>query len=194
MNAPPDPGASLRRITLRAALMLLPAVALAVAAPWALRQLRPAARPPSAEALARLEDASAAVAPPGGEAEPPTRPPEGPTSAQIEQNREAQIALGRAQKEGWESVTVITPRSARAGDDGLETLPFHGFGVSVDSTPEGATVLVDGEELGETPLVASVKCAPGTDVKVRIERPPHRAQERLVRCRADTLVKLRFTF
>jgi hypothetical protein len=191
VNAPPDPGASLRRITMRAALMLIPAVAVVVAAPWALRRLRPAARPPSAEVLARLE--GGALAPPGEDAAERPRLPERPTDEQIEKARATQVALGKAQK-GWESVTVITPRSARAGDDGLESMPFHGFGVSVDSAPEGATVLVDGEEMGETPLVASVKCTPGADVQVRVEKPPRPAQEKVVRCRADTLVKLRFTF
>jgi hypothetical protein len=187
VNAPHDPGASLSRITLRASLLLVPLVALAVAAPRILRMVRSATQ--SAPQLARLQADGGLAAPPGAEPAPPPRPPESPTPEQIEKAREAQVALGRAQK-GWESVTVIMPRVAKAGDDGLETLPFQGFGVSVDSAPEGAKVLVGGEELGETPLVAGVKCEPGSDVVVRVEKKGLAARQRAIRCRADTLVKL----
>jgi hypothetical protein len=122
-----------------------------------------------------------------GRAAPP--PGAGPTPEQIAKAAEAQEALRRAEK-GWESVTLIAPRAAKRGEDGLETLPFQGFGVSVESVPEGARVIVGGEELGETPLVAGVRCAPGTEVTVRIEKAPRPAQERVLRCRPDTLVKL----
>jgi hypothetical protein len=180
-----DPSASLRRIAFRAALLALPLLALGLGAPRLVRLLRPVAPPRPAERLAGIPPIPGEA---GGE-EPPPKPPESPTPEQIEKAREAQVALGRAQK-GWESVTVITPRAARVGEDGLETLPFEGFGLSVDSAPAGARVFAGADELGETPLLASVACAPGSDVKVRVEKPPLPAWERTVRCRADTLVKL----
>lgn len=164
--------------------LLLPLVGLGVGAPRLLRLLRP--NPPQpAELLAGIERDVGAP----GRDEPPPKPPESPTPEQIEKAREAQVALGRAQK-GWESVTVISPRSARVGEDGLETLPFHGFGLQVDSAPDGASVAAGAEALGETPLLASVSCAPGSEVKVRVEKPPLPAWEKVLHCRADTLVKL----
>lgn len=186
MNPPTDPSASTRRIAARAAFLLVPLAVLALVAPRAIRLLRPGA-PAPAELLAGVPREPAA--PPQ---ETPPKPPESPSPEQIERAREAQVALGRAQK-GWESVTLIAPRAARLGEGGLETLPFQGFGISVDSTPVGARVLADGEELGETPLLASVRCTPGNEVRVRVEKPPLRAWERTVRCRADTLVKLAAT-
>lgn len=179
------PTGSLRRIATRAAWFVVPAVALALGAPVVVKRLRS----PS-ELMARLQREAA---PPGGAAEQePARPPppEGPTPEQIEGAREAQVALGKAQR-GWESVTLIAPRDARRGEDGLETRPFQGFGVEVESEPAGARVLAGGADLGETPLLASVPCTVGSDVAVRVEKAPLRPWERTVRCRADTLVRLR---
>lgn len=183
-----DPASSARRLLWRAGLLALPMAALALAAPRVVRLLRPdAAR--KADLLARLEAEGAGGRARPAEESPPPRPPDGPTREQIEAGRRAQVALGEAQA-GWERVTVIAPREARRGPDGLEALPFHGFGVQVDSAPEGAQVLVGGESLGETPLVASLKCAPGSEVAVRVVKAPLPAFERTVRCRADTLVRL----
>lgn len=182
MTSSTDPGAASRRLVARALFLVLPMVAIGVALPRVIRHLRgPTAVPTS------LDGPLVPGAAPSPEAPPPK--PESPTPEQIEKAREAKVALGRAEK-GWEKVTVIAPRAGIVGEDGLETLPFQGFGVSVDSEPVGATVTAGGVELGETPLVASVRCAPGSDVKVRVEKPPLPAWERAVRCRADTLVKL----
>jgi hypothetical protein len=176
---------SLLRIVTRAVLLLLPLLALAVGAPRLMRLLRPPPRP-GAQQLAPL--APTEVDPAQEKAEPP-RPPDGPTRDQIEKAHATQVELGRAQK-GWEAVTILSPREANVGEDGLPALPFDGFGLSVESTPAGATVLVDGEAKGETPLLASLRCASGAEVKIRVEKPPLPAWERTVRCRKDTLVKL----
>jgi hypothetical protein len=70
--------------------------------------------------------------------------------------------------------------------------PFEGFGLSVESRPAGARVLVDGRDAGETPIVTTVDCAPGQPVEVRVERRGFRSARREVRCRADALLELSF--
>lgn len=170
---------------------MLPIVAVAVAMPRALRLLRPDASRQT-ETLTGLQGAGAVPSAPGQEDTPPPKVPEAPTPEQIAAAKEAQVELGEAQS-GWEKVTVIMPRAARPGADGLETLPFEGFALSVDSAPPGAEVRVDGVPLGETPLLANVGCPPGRDLEVRVEKAPLPAQARKVRCRADTLVKLSVT-
>jgi hypothetical protein len=68
--------------------------------------------------------------------------------------------------------------------------PFQGFGLSVESSPSGARLLVDGRDVGETPIVATVDCAPGQEVEVRVERRGFRPERRAVRCRSDALLEL----
>jgi hypothetical protein len=70
--------------------------------------------------------------------------------------------------------------------------PFQGFGLSIDTTPAGARVLIGGVEAGETPLVAGVDCAPGAEVAVAVELRGYRTVRRTVRCRADALLELAF--
>jgi len=53
-------------------------------------------------------------------------------------------------------------------------------------------VRVNGAALGETPLVASVDCAPGEPVEVRVAAAGRREARRTTTCRADALVELRF--
>lgn len=99
--------------------------------------------------------------------------------------------LSRLEAQNWSHVEIIAPREQR-GDPakGEARSPFQGFAISVTSSPEGARVLVDGDEKGETPLAASVDCEPGREVQVSVEKAGYRAQRRAVRCRADALVRL----
>jgi len=104
--------------------------------------------------------------------------------------RAANEDLARIEAQGWSRVEILSPnRERRDPETGEVTAPFQGFGISVDSTPAGARVFVDGGEMGDTPLVASMDCEPGREVEVRVEKAGYRAQRRAVRCRADTLVR-----
>jgi hypothetical protein len=85
---------------------------------------------------------------------------------------------------------TLTPRQASAGADGERVAPFHGFGVQVDSDPAGARVFVDEAEIGETPLLASVRCDEGATVRVRVEKAGRAAWTKTTRCRKDALVAL----
>jgi hypothetical protein len=99
-----------------------------------------------------------------------------------------------AASRAWSRAETIAPSGDRVDPaTGEVTAPFQGFAVSVDSEPEGARVLVDGVEVGETPIVASVGCSPGVSVEVRVEKRPYRARRLVTSCRADTLVRLSAT-
>jgi hypothetical protein len=190
-----------RRFAIWAAFLVLPLVLAAVALPMIRRHLAAPGQPlAQAGAAARaLEGSSAARAAQadaalegGGSARtspPPPQRRDGPTTAEIEAARAAQDELARAQR-GWQRAEVLAPRQASRAADGELVAPFQGFGLSVESSPAGATVRVDGRELGQTPLVASIDCAPGAALKVRVERRSLRPVERTVRCRADALVTL----
>lgn len=194
MSREPSP----RRFAIWAASLALPLVLGAAVLPLVRRHLAgpghpldqaaAAARGAEAVTAARAAQADAAAGgtgAAGGEAAPPRR--EGPTGAEISAARAAEEALAKAQR-GWQRSETMAPREARPGPDGELVAPWQGFGLSVESTPAGATVLVEGREVGETPLVTSVDCTPGTQVAVRVERRPLRPASRTVRCRADALV------
>ena len=105
--------------------------------------------------------------------------------------RAAKEELARLEARSWSRAQVFSPGpEERDPATGEVTSPFHGFAISVDSSPSGARVLVDGGEMGETPLAASLDCEPGSDVEVRVEKTGYRPLRRAVRCRADTLVRL----
>ncbi len=105
--------------------------------------------------------------------------------------RAASEELARLEARNWSRAQVLSPGpELRDPATGEVTSPFHGFAISVDSSPSGARVLVDGGENGETPLAASLDCEPGRDVEVRVEKAGYRPLRRAVRCRADTLVRL----
>ena len=181
-----SPGA---RFTRWAIILVLPLVLAAAVMPWILRQVR-AERHALPTALSRtLPDGTVELA---SAAEPP-RVPEAPTVDQIEASRSAELEAGRIQRRNLEGATSYTPRSSTLGADGERTAPFHGFGLSIESSPPGALVRVDGAEVGETPLVASVACQPGKELMVVLERPGLRPARRQVRCRADALLELSFT-
>jgi hypothetical protein len=170
--------------------MLVLAMVLAAAAmPWVLERVRD-------ERLA--VPASLSQAAPGQAAEPadaagPPRPPEAPSTAQIEAARSAQIEAARIQQRNLGAATTYPPRPARLTADGERVAPFHGFGLSIESIPAGARVRLDGSDVGETPILTSVDCAPGRDVEVGLERPGFRPLRRTVRCRADALLELTLT-
>lgn len=206
MSREPSP----RRFAIWAASLVLPLVLAAAALPWIRRAAAPggaqpvagasaaarAAEAATAERARRADDAGGAAgatpAPataPGAEA---PRRPDGPTIEQIEAARAAQEALIEARR-GWAKVETMAPREARRDATGELVAPFQGFGLSVESTPPGATVLVSGRDVGETPLVTTVDCRPGQPVEVRVERRPLRPQVRTVRCRADALVTVQVT-
>lgn len=193
---------SQRRLVAWAAGLLAVLTVSAVALPWIVRRLAPDARRADA---ARAGDGAVGGraaglpalggAPPSPGVAPPApepRQPDGPTVEQIEAARRTQDDLIRAQ-EGWKRIETIAPREARRDAGGELVAPFQGFGLSVESTPPGAAVVVDGRDLGETPLVASVACRPGDPVTVRVERRPLRPQVRTVRCREDALVTVQVT-
>jgi hypothetical protein len=173
-----DPGASARRLSKRAAWLVLPAALVALAGPRVVGHLR------------HRVSAAAVASPPGAAASPAERaaPPEPSTPERIEAAAAAQVALGKAQR-GWERVTVIAPREGRP--EGEEVLPFDGFALAVESAPDGAGVLLDGRHLGETPVMTSVSCAVGQVLRLRVEKAPLPAREATVSCRANALVKLR---
>jgi len=105
--------------------------------------------------------------------------------------RAANEELARVEAQGWSRVEIVSPRQERRDPQtGEVTSPFQGFGISADSTPAGARVLVDGGEMGETPLVASIDCEAGHEVEVRVEKAGFRPHRRTVRCRADALVRV----
>jgi hypothetical protein len=208
VSRPPSP----RRFAVWAGFLVLPLVLAAVAYPWLSRRLGPgggeqaiaraagAARTAEAAAAAVARQADAALGEGGaagssGASRPAgaaPRRPEGPTTAEIEAARAAEVEAARAQR-GWQKAEVLAPREARRDAGGELVAPFHGFGLSVESSPPGAGVRVAGREVGETPLVTSVACQPGAPVEVRVERRPYAPQVRTVRCRADTLLTVQVT-
>lgn len=182
----PYQAASTRRIAARALFLVVPLALGAIAMARVGGPLR-AARKATAD-VAAAQGAQAGT-PPTAEVAPPARPPESPTPEQIEKAYAATKALGEAQR-GWQRVEVFAP-SPPAAPGVEQTAPFQGFGLSLESEPDGASVTVDGRTVGETPLLAGHRCEPGATVKIRVARDPFPARELTTLCRADTLVKLR---
>jgi hypothetical protein len=161
-----DPQASARRVVTRAAVLLLPVVAGALAAPFLMTHL-------------------------GWRAPPePERRDRPPTVEELHASARASGEAAAVERDLWENAAQLAPRDVRADARGELVRPFHGFGLSVASEPPGARVIVDGQELGETPLVTSVHCAPGAEVQVRVEKSPLPPALHQTTCRVDTLVEL----
>ncbi|HTT70849.1 MAG TPA: PEGA domain-containing protein [Anaeromyxobacteraceae bacterium] len=98
--------------------------------------------------------------------------------------------LAELQK-SWIGSETIAPRNDRVDPTSGERIgAFQGFGLLVDSAPAGARVVVNGEEMGTTPLLTTVACVPGDPVEVSLERGADGATA-TTRCRKDALVKLR---
>jgi hypothetical protein len=172
-----------------AILLVAPLVLAAAAMPWVLEKLRTDRRALSAALPRPVTDGT--TAPPG--APEPPRIPDGPSAAQIDAATAAGLEAARLQQRGLAGATTFAPRQARTTAEGERVAPFQGFGLSVESSPSGARLLVDGRDVGETPIVTTVDCAPGQEVEVRVERRGHRAERRAVRCRADALLELSVT-
>jgi hypothetical protein len=164
-------GAALRRIGVVAACLVLGLLASA----FALRGVLGRARDARHSAAALVDGLAAPGALPAERPEPRAASPE---------------ELAALQK-SWIGSESFAPRDDRVDPASGELVaPFHGFGLQVDSVPSGARVLVNGEEMGTSPLLTTVDCRPGDEVTVQLERGGERASAR-TRCRKDRLVKLR---
>jgi hypothetical protein len=175
----PDPallaGRSAHRASWRVALAGAAFVALAAGAALGLRgasgYLRTARR--TAAAATTALDGAAGTSRAEPEAPPPISPSE----------------LADLQK-SWVGSESIAPRSERIDPStGERVLPFHGFGLQVDTAPPGARVLVNDEEMGTSPLLTTVSCRPGDAVEVRAVLGD-RSSTASTRCRKDELVKI----
>jgi hypothetical protein len=103
----------------------------------------------------------------------------------------------KAEKEVAEALSkseMVAPREAQVDPaTGEQVTPFAGgFALSVDSRPDGARVLVNGQEVGETPLLAGVECKPGELLELRLEKRGAKPETRTTRCRKDAVVHLEF--
>ena len=181
-----DRSPSAGRFARWAIVLVAPLILAAVAMPWVLERLRTERRGVTATLRGAAPESAAG---PTAPAEPPRRP-EAPTTAQIEAARAAEVEAARLQQRHLEGATTFAPRQARTTADGERVAPFQGFGLSVESSPAGARVSVDGSEVGETPIVTTVDCAPGHEVEVVVVKRGFRPQRRTVRCRADALLEL----
>lgn len=95
-----------------------------------------------------------------------------------------------ALQRSWVGSESMAPRDDRVDSaTGERTGVFHGFGLQIDGA-EGARVFVNGEEMGTSPLLTTVDCRPGDEVRVRAVRGAEVARA-ATRCRKDVLVKLR---
>jgi hypothetical protein len=167
----------IRRYAFRVALIIIPLVALAFAVPKVVAWLK---RDRAAAGLGVLH------ADP-----PPERPADRPADeGEVRKSRGAEERLAKAQ-EVWKDATTIAPSEPVTDVSGEKVRWFHGFGVSVESKPAGAQVLVDGQDVGRTPVVSSVTCDPGDEVHIEVRKPPRRAQQRITKCREDQLVEIR---
>jgi hypothetical protein len=184
-----DETPSAGRFTRWAVMLVLPMVLGAAFMPWILKRLRAApTQLPATLSGAPVNDGGEPVKPP----EPPRRP-EAATPEEREAARAATAEAARIEQRHLAASSVIAPRAAVTTAEGERVAPFQGFGLSIDTRPAGARVLVGGKEVGETPLVAGVDCAPGAEVALAVELRGYRTVRRTVRCRADALLELAIT-
>jgi len=173
-----DRSPSAGNFTRWAIFLLVPVVLSAAAMPWILQNLRKghAALPGGAG----LEEGSPA----------PPRHPEAPTGAEIEAATESAIGAARLQQRNLEKSTIFAPREARTTPEGDRLAPFEGFGLSIGTTPAGARVRVNGDDVGETPIVTTVDCEAEQDVEVVVQKPGYQSSSRHVRCRSNALLEI----
>lgn len=88
----------------------------------------------------------------------------------------------------WQPLSrIVRPRIAPA----LQHMPLpellrsspDGFMVRIVSDPLGATVSIDGNPRGSTPLFANVACEPGEKIDIKVEKQGFPAYRRTVPCR-----------
>lgn len=125
------------------------------------------------------------------EAAPPDKVSLAPSEDQLQAFVRAEEKLGEVQR-SWDRAKTLAPESPHLDPSGELVSRFHGFGVSVTSVPQGAHVIANGVEVGETPLVTSVDCSPGSKVEVQVLKAPFRPWRHTTVCRPDTLVELTF--
>lgn len=169
-----DHSPSAGRFTRWAIGLTLPLVLSAAAMPWILEKLR------AGRTMATA-----------GAPEPPR--PEIPSTSEVAAATRTIIDAAQVGERNLAGATFYAPREARTTAEGERVSPFPGFGLSIGSTPSGASVRVDGREVGGTPIVTNLDCDPGQVVEVRVEKAGFRSIRREVRCRADELVEMRFT-
>ncbi len=110
-------------------------------------------------------------------------------AAAPEERRVTPEELAELQK-SWIDSQSYAPRSDRVdAKTGERVGAFQGFGISVDTAPPGARVVVNGQEMGTSPLLTTADCAPGDEVRVVVERGRLRGSA-TTSCRKDVLVKL----
>jgi len=172
--------------------LLLPGLRRWAAGPDKVAAARDAVRAAEGAASAQARAADA-VAGEGASADAaPPRAPELPSDEAIQRAHDSAVALGRSEQRGLEGAVVLAP--GEAAPDGRESVrPFDGFGLSIDSSPAGARVRLDGREAGLTPLLTSVDCSPGDAIAVAVEARGRKAHRRTVVCRKDALVSFTVT-
>ena len=164
-----------------AVFITLPLILSAAALPWVMARVRPAHGAPAAGAASATGAASA-------EAPQEPRKPEGPTTAEIEAARATAVEAARIQERNLSHAVFIAPTGGTTTPDGEHVAPFVGFGLSIETSPAGATASVGGSEVGRTPIVTTVDCAPGEEVVLAVGKRGFKPARRTVRCRADQLL------
>ena len=91
----------------------------------------------------------------------------------------------------WIGSETIAPREAVVdAATGERVRPFQGFAVEVETAPAGARIEVNGVAVGDSPILATIRCEPGERLSVRATagRTEGRAS---TRCRKDAVVTMR---
>jgi hypothetical protein len=169
-----DSSPSAGRFTRWAIGLVLPLVLSAAAMPWILEKVR----------------ANRGAFP--ASASEPIHRPELPSSSEIEAATKSVNAAAKMEAQGMAGSTIYAPRGGKVAADGKRIAPFYGFGLSIESAPNGAIVHVAGRDVGETPILASVECDLGQELEVVVEKPGYRSARRAVPCRENVLVEVSF--
>ena len=169
-----DSSPSAGRFTRWAIGLVLPLVLSAAAMPWILERLR----------------ANRGAFP--ASASEPVHRPELPSSSEIDAATKSVNAAAKMESQGMAGATFYAPRGGKVAADGKRIAPFYGFGLSIESAPNGATVHVAGRDVGETPILTSVDCDLGQELEVVVEKPGYRSIRRAVPCRENVLVEVSF--